>query len=105
MTAPGPDVSTLFLAFSRHKLLEHYWPRLRACVEPLTHDKLWWRPNPASNSIGNLVLHLNGNVRQWLVASFNRQTDLRDRPAEFAEREQPAAAALLAQHSATMHQA
>jgi hypothetical protein len=105
MTTPQPDIATLFLAFSRHKLLEHYWPRLRACVEPLTHEQFWWRPNPASNSIGNLVLHLNGNVRQWLVASFNRQDDLRDRPAEFAEREQPPAAALLDLHSATMSEA
>ena len=105
MSAPEPDVSTLFLEFSRVKLLEHYWPRLRTCVESLTDEQLWWRPNPASNSIGNLVLHLNGNVRQWLVASFNRQEDLRDRPAEFAEREQPAAAALMAFHSATMKEA
>jgi hypothetical protein len=84
MTNPNPDVSRLFLDFSRRKLFEHYWPRLRASVEPLTDGQVWWRPNPASNSIGNLILHLNGNVRQWLVDSFIRQEDDRDRPAEFA---------------------
>jgi hypothetical protein len=105
MTATDPCISALFLDFSRHKLLDQFWPRLRACVEPLTHDQLWWRPNPASNSIGNLVLHLNGNVRQWLVASFNCEQDLRDRPAEFAERDQPPASALLGLHSATMSEA
>ena len=85
MTAIDPDVTTLFLEFSRRKLLEQFWPRLRGCVESLTEEQVWWRPNQASNSIGNLILHLNGNVRQWLVASFNRQEDLRNRPAEFAE--------------------
>ena len=84
MTAHDPTVTTLFLEFSRHKLLEQYWPRLRECVEPLTAEQIWWRPNEASNSIGNLILHLNGNVRQWLVASFNRLEDERNRPAEFA---------------------
>ena len=52
-------------------------------MEPLSQEQIWWRPNAASNSIGNLVLHLNGNVWQWLVASFNRLKDERDRPAEF----------------------
>ena len=72
-----------FLRFSQNKLLEQYWPRLRKAVEPLSDEQIWWRPNEASNSIGNLILHLNGNVWQWLVASFNRLEDQRDRPAEF----------------------
>ena len=75
--------SELFLEFSRRKLLEQYWPRLRKAVETLSDEQIWWRPNDASNSIGNLLLHLNGNVWQWLVASFNRLDDKRDRPAEF----------------------
>lgn len=69
--------------FSRHKLLNEYWPRLRTCVESLTDEQVWWRPNASSNSVGNLVLHLNGNVRQWLVASFSGDPDGRNRPAEF----------------------
>jgi Protein of unknown function (DUF664) len=44
---------------------------IRSCVEGLSDEQVWWRPNDASNSIGNLILHLNGNVRQWLVSSFN----------------------------------
>jgi len=74
----------LFLDFSRNKLLNQYWPRLRKAVEPLSQEQIWWRPNAASNSIGNLILHLNGNMWQWLVASFNRLKDERDRPAEFS---------------------
>ena len=79
-----PTPTNLFLRFSRDKLVNQYWPRLRQCVEPLTDEQIWWRPNAASNSIGNLMLHLNGNVRQWLVDSFNKVEDKRDRPAEFA---------------------
>ena len=96
------NVPSLFLEFSRRKLLEQYWPRLRGCVESLTDEQVWWRPNEASNSVGNLILHLNGNVQQWLIASFNRSEDIRDRPAEFAERHLVPAAALLEKLGSTM---
>jgi hypothetical protein len=105
MTDPNPDVSSLFLEFSRRKLFEHYWPRLRACVEPLTSEQVWWRPNSASNGIGNLILHLNGNVRQWLVVSFNRWEDDRNRPTEFAAESGLTPAQLLDCLGATMHEA
>ncbi|HEY1903947.1 MAG TPA: DUF1572 family protein [Terracidiphilus sp.] len=104
MADTHPDVSQLFLDFSRRKLVEQYWPRLRACVEPLAPEQVWWRPNPASNSIGNLILHLNGNVGQWLVASFNRLEDNRDRPTEFNETSQLPAAALLEKLGATVQE-
>ena len=94
----------IFLAFSRDKLLNQYWPRLRATVEPLTPEQIWWRPNPASNSMGNLLLHLNGNVGQWLVASFNRQRDHRDRPSEFNQTRLIPAAELLGKLAATLEQ-
>jgi hypothetical protein len=105
MTNPNPDVSSLFLEFSRRKLFEHYWARLRNCVDSLTDEQVWWRPNTASNSIGNLILHLNGNVCQWLVASFNRWEDDRDRPAEFAAESGLTAAQLLERLGATMNDA
>jgi hypothetical protein len=90
-----PNMVNLFVPFSRNKLLDQYWPRLRQCVESLTEEQIWWRPNPSSNSIGNLVLHLDGNVRQWLVDSFNHNEDKRDRSAEFAATERIHGAALL----------
>jgi hypothetical protein len=95
----------IFLEFSRSKLMEEFWPRLRGCVESLTDEQVWWRPNEASNSIGNLILHLNGNVRQWLVGSFDRTDDARDRAAEFAERKLRAPAALLDALGTTLHEA
>jgi uncharacterized damage-inducible protein DinB len=91
-----PDnVTAALLEFARHRLLEEYWPRLRASVESLTDEQVWWRPNDSSNSVGNLILHLNGNVRQWLVTAFTRLEDARNRPAEFAERQLIPASELL----------
>src|SRR5207245_10531171 len=96
---------TAFLEFSRRKLLEQDWPRLRECVESLSDEQVWWRPNEASNSIGNLMLHLNGNVRQWLVSSFRQLEDARDRPAEFRERQLVPASVLLEKLGATLKEA
>jgi hypothetical protein len=95
----------LLLGFSRTKLLDQYWPRLRACVETLSDERVWLRPIQSRNSIGNLIPHLNGNVWQWLVVSFNRMEDSRDRPAEFNAQEGISGAVLLATLSATMEQA
>lgn len=102
---PIDPVCDLFLDFSRNKLLNQYWPRLRKAVEPLSEEQIWWRPNAASNSIGNLILHLNGNVWQWLVASFNRLKDERDRPAEFSATGDLSAADLLARLGQTIEEA
>jgi DNA-binding transcriptional ArsR family regulator len=98
-------VTQLFLEFSRRKLVEHYWPRLKAGVEVLSEEQVWWRPNEACNSAGNLILHLNGNVRQWLIDSFEGREDKRDRPAEFAAEGGLAASALLERLGATMDEA
>jgi hypothetical protein len=99
-----PTPTNLFLMFSRDKLVNQYWPRLRTCLESLTDEQIWWRPNPSSNSIGNLVLHLNGNVRQWLVNSFSKREDQRDRPAEFAATGAVSGAELLAKLEWTIHE-
>jgi hypothetical protein len=98
-------LTALFLDFSRRRLLEEWWPRLCSCVDSLAEERIWWRPNEASNSIGNLILHLNGNVRQWLISSFNSSEDRRDRPAEFAERQSISKAVLLTNLGATMQEA
>jgi uncharacterized damage-inducible protein DinB len=78
---------------------------MRDCVASLSEEQIWWRPNPASNSVGNLVLHLNGNVRQWLVASFGRQKHERDRPSEFAAQGRISAHDLLEMLEETMQEA
>jgi uncharacterized damage-inducible protein DinB len=104
MAAPSPDLTRAFLDYSRFKLLDEYLPRLRTAVESITDEQVWWRPNEASNSIGNLLLDLNGNVRQWLITSFNQLEDTRQRPAEFAQRDRIPAHALLDQLAATLNE-
>ena len=59
--------------------------RITHCLNQLSDEQIWWRAAPALNSIGNLVLHLCGNARQWLVVGLGGGQDVRDRPAEFAE--------------------
>lgn len=60
-------------------------PRIRHCVGLLTQAQVWSRPCPPCNAIGNLLLHLEGNVRQWIISGLGERHDQRDRPAEFAE--------------------
>jgi hypothetical protein len=60
--------------------------KIKHCLGQLTDEQVWWRSRPSLNSIGNLILHLCGNVRQWIVAGLGGAADSRDRPAEFAER-------------------
>jgi len=60
-------------------------PRLKKCLDQLTEEQIWYRPNANSNSVGNLVLHLCGNVRQWVIAGLDRQEDTRERQQEFDE--------------------
>ncbi len=59
--------------------------RIRHCLDQLSDEQVWWRPREGLNSLGNLVLHLTGNVRQWIVAGIGAATDIRNRPREFAE--------------------
>ena len=58
--------------------------RAKACIDQLDEAQMWYRPNSSSNAIGNLVLHLVGNLRQWILGGIGNQPDTRDRPAEFA---------------------
>lgn len=60
--------------------------QIRRCAGLLSDEQLWSRTNAHCNSVGNLLLHLAGNVRQWIVAGLGGAAFERDRPAEFAER-------------------
>jgi uncharacterized damage-inducible protein DinB len=66
--------------------LEENLGQIARCAGLLSSEEIWHRPNRHCNSIGNLILHLNGNVRQWVVAAIGGEPFERDRPAEFAER-------------------
>lgn len=88
------------------RLLEvDFLPRLRSCVESLSEQELWWRPNQNCNSVGNLLLHLEGNVRQWVIAGVGGAPDERQRDREFSSREGQSAGQLLSQLEETLSEA
>jgi uncharacterized damage-inducible protein DinB len=82
---PDP-VAAAFVDRSRRYLVEDFHPRILAALERLSDADLWWRPNEASNSAGNLVLHVCGNARQWIVGGVGGEPDTRARQAEFDAR-------------------
>jgi uncharacterized damage-inducible protein DinB len=79
------DLAKPFLTQAQRLLSRVYLPRIVRCLQALTTGEIWWRPNPASNSVGNLVLHLEGNVRQWIVSGLGGASDTRQRDGEFRE--------------------
>lgn len=66
--------------------LGKYLPRIVRCLQFLSEEEIWWRPNNASNAAGNIVLHLCGNIRQWVISGLGGEPDVRAREAEFSER-------------------
>jgi hypothetical protein len=66
--------------------LESALNRIKNCLTQLNDEQVWRRSQASLNSIGNLVLHLCGNLRQWIVSGLASASDVRNRPAEFAER-------------------
>ncbi|HKP29633.1 MAG TPA: DUF1572 family protein [Gemmatimonadales bacterium] len=75
-----------FLLISRRYLRGDYLPKILVCLDKLGDEDVWWRMNEASNSIGNLVLHLSGNARQWIVSGVGGAPDSRKRQTEFDQR-------------------
>ncbi|HEX6051500.1 MAG TPA: DUF1572 family protein [Gemmatimonadaceae bacterium] len=86
--APPPerDVATTLVALSRRYLRE-YLTKIRLSVSVLDDAVVWARPNEASNSIANLILHLAGNARQWIVSGVGGAVDVRNRQSEFDRRD------------------
>jgi uncharacterized damage-inducible protein DinB len=80
------NVAQAFIQNARDFIKEEYLPKIERCVEKLTDEQVWWRPNAESNSIGNLLLHISGNARQWIVCGLGGETDQRERQTEFDER-------------------
>lgn len=80
------DIAPAFIAESRRLLTADYLPKIERSIAALGDDDIWWRPNEASNSIGNLVLHLCGNVHQWIVGGVGNRPVERDRQREFDQR-------------------
>jgi uncharacterized damage-inducible protein DinB len=97
--------SLAFLRHARFRLREDYPVKISEAVAALSNEQVCWRPNEASNSIGNLLLHLSGNARQWIIAGVGGAADVRERAREFAEREQLDKAELLSLLTHTLAEA
>jgi uncharacterized damage-inducible protein DinB len=90
------------LTDARAFLRASYMPKIERCISMLGEDDLWWRENEASNAIGNLMLHLDGSTRAWILGVAGGRRVVRNRDAEFAERGPIAGAALVARLRATL---
>ena len=80
-------IARAFIAQASEFLLGDYLPKIERCLEKLNDEQIWWRANEESNSIGNLILHLCGNARQWIVCGVGSAPDARNRDAEFEQRD------------------
>jgi uncharacterized damage-inducible protein DinB len=88
-------ISHAFIARASAYLVGDYLPKIERCLEKLSDEQIWWRANEESNSIGNLILHLCGNARQWIISGLGSQPDGRNRDSEFEQRDLIARAELL----------
>lgn len=97
--------SLMFLRHARFRLLDDYFVKIAEAIEVLDDEQVWRRPNESSNSIGNLLLHLSGNVRQWIISGVGGAEDTRDRASEFAVRGSAPKSELIKLAKATLEEA
>jgi Protein of unknown function (DUF1572) len=98
------DVAGLFTEYSCEKL-RAMLRLLESCMARLTEEQVWARGGAHENTIGTLVLHLDGNMRQWIQHGIGGQPDARARDAEFAADGGMARKALLAKFRGTLNEA
>lgn len=79
-------MNDLFISEIHRRLFEENFPRLRKCLLQLSDKEIWSKPNLHSNSVGNLALHLCGNIRQWIGSGLGKNQDERVRDLEFSEK-------------------
>jgi hypothetical protein len=98
------EVEADFLATAADKLVENL-DRIEACLSELPSHFLWARDSEHENAVGNLLLHLDGNVRQWILSGVGARPDTRDRPGEFSARTGANASVLRAKLRGTVGEA
>ena len=89
------SVESLFLEFSV-ETLKQFADRIEICLGAVTEEQIWARGGENENAVGNLALHLAGNVRQWIIGSLGNDPEKRDRDGEFSARGGRSAAELIA---------
>src|SRR5947208_15959198 len=94
----------IFLDYSSHKLSQLV-DRIETCLTALSDGQVWARGGESENAVGNLVLHLAGNVRQWIVSGIGGQKDVRQRDDEFTARDGVSASELMSRLRGTVNEA
>jgi uncharacterized damage-inducible protein DinB len=82
----GSELAKLVIEQSIFHLEHDFLPKIRRCLELLEEGDVWWRGSESTTTIGNLLLHLGGNVRQWIISGLGGAEDRRERAGEFAAR-------------------
>jgi hypothetical protein len=98
------SVASEFLDYSAAQL-DLYLSRIETCLDQLTPEQVWERHSENENAVGNLVLHLEGNIRQWILGGVGGQPDIRDRYLEFETRAGASPVELKARIRATIEEA
>ena len=98
------DLVTLVTAEACH-LLDQALKKIENCLDQLDDQQVWHRSTPQTNSIGNLLLHLEGNLRQWALAGIQGLPDHRNRDREFDPKNEPPGEQLWNQLKKTVHEA
>ena len=99
------ELSSAVVRESARFLRDVYVPRLKRALEVLPAGDLWWRPHEGVISIGVILTHLEGNVRQWILSGIGDHPDARDRAAEFRATDGADSEALFARLMQTVDEA
>jgi hypothetical protein len=81
------EFAKAYIEWCRFRLLKQYLPRVERCITELTEEEVWWRQHETNNSVGNLVLHLTGNLGQFILSGVGGMKDIRNKEREFSERQ------------------
>ncbi len=103
--SPAADPVVQAVSHETARCLTECLEKIRHCLRQLSDEQVWWRPRDEMNSIANLLLHLTGNVQQWIVTGLGGAPDTRNRPREFSERGPIRKAQLLADLEAVVDEA
>jgi Protein of unknown function (DUF1572) len=76
------EIAVAFLEESKNRAIKAR-ERINHCLQQLDDDDIWWTPGAESNSIGVIIQHLKGNLRQWILSGVGGAPDVRNRPGEF----------------------
>jgi uncharacterized damage-inducible protein DinB len=80
--------STL-LHLIRSRMVDDDPSQIGECLDVITDEDIWWRPDEKSNALGNIMLHLIGSNRLYIGYGVGARALERDRAAEFTARGNP----------------